>query len=63
MIANAIIDKVTNVTTMSEECNVYYVDGPGGTGKIFVNNYLVVELSPEDTMLPLLHGQELLPCF
>ena len=48
---------------MSEECNVYYVDGPGGTGKIFVNNYLVVELSPEDTMLPLLHGQELLPCF
>ena len=63
MIANTIIDKVTNVTTMSEECNVYYVDGPGGTGKIFVNNYLVVELSPEDTMLPLLHGQELLPCF
>ena len=44
VIANTIIDKVTNVTTMSEECNVYYVDGPGGTGKTFVYNYLVVEL-------------------
>ena len=44
VIANTIIDKVTNVTTVSNECSVYYVVGPGGTGKTFVYNYLVVEL-------------------
>ena len=29
---------------MNSWCNVYYVDGPGGTDKTFVCNYLLVEL-------------------
>ena len=44
VIANTIIEKATDFAMIADECNVYYVDGPGGTGKTFTYNYLTVEL-------------------
>ena len=41
-VADSVIDAVTN--NNNERANIFFIDGPGGTGKTFVYNYIIREL-------------------